>query len=88
MELYSVDGITRAEAHANYMRALSELVTYVWAVDHMTMEMFARPEYDAYQYARCRRPTPEAISAVVAFQAAEHVRANPPTVRTIELVSA
>lgn len=86
--LATIDGVTRAEAAENYMRALAQLVTYVFAVDQMAITLFARPDYMAYLYSRHRVPTPEGTRAVLGFQAAEHCRAHPPYVRTLELVGA
>lgn len=86
ISLASYYGITREQAHENYMRALSQLVVYLFA--GIVLELFQRPDYDAYLYAQKLIPTPEAIAVTVPFQVREICRVRPPMVRTIELVSA
>ncbi len=86
VSLASYYGITREEAHENYMTALSQLVVYLFA--GIETELWLRPAHMAYLYAKRWIPTPEGMSVVVPFQVREICRVRPPMVRTIELVSA
>lgn len=79
--LATVNGVTRDEAHENYMRALAELVTYSVAVSGWREST----AYIAYQH-RIGMPRPSVIDAVVGIQARTFFAANPPMVRTIEIV--
>lgn len=83
--LVTIDGVTREQAYENYMQALAQLVVYLCT--GLVFELLGRPDWAAYTWSRCHAPTPEGWQAVVGFQCAEHMRANPPRLRTIELVS-
>ena len=86
--LATIDGITRQEAEHNYIKALAEYITYIFAIDHMVLDLISRPDPDVYLWAKGLVPKPEAVKAVVGFQVREHFAAHPPVIRTIELVSA
>jgi hypothetical protein len=86
--LATIDGVTREQAHENYMHALAQLVTYVFGIDRMALQLFARSDADCYLQAYLRVPSPDGWRAVVGFQAREYVKLNPPRLRTIELVLA
>lgn len=85
-ELAAYHGITAEQARENYLHALAQLVTYLFA--GIKLDLLMRPDYDCFLYSRHRVPTPEGTAAVIGFQAAEHARANPVRLRTIELVPA
>lgn len=81
--LAAVDGVTRAEAHKTYMRALAELVTWVVAT---TTHLRLTPDYEIMAR-KVGAPHPAAFSAVAMVQAREWYAGNPRHLRSIELVA-